>query len=161
MKVWYVVGIVVLVVVVGYACMNYMMGFFWRAALSSQGVNVNSNGAGYTVNTPQGNLQVGNAALPSDWPKDVPTYPGASVTTSYSGTSGGKSGAAVVLKTSDSVAKVGDWYKAQLAANGWTVNGSYQAGGVTIIGAEKGGQKLAVEASASGGSTQIAIQIGQ
>jgi len=72
--------------------------------------NVNSGGVSGTT-----------GQLPADFPKDIPVYTGATVMaggTVTTGAAAGSNGAS--FTTSDDPAKVADYYKAELAKQGWT-----------------------------------------
>ena len=161
--VWYVVGGIALFLVIAGSLARFVMGMVFQQALGQQGIQYSQNGSGYSVKTAQGTAEVSTSgSLPSGWPGDVPAYPGATVQASYSGTAAnGQGGTMVSLKSADAASAVGDYYKAQLASNGWKIAGSYEAAGTSIIGAEKAGRKVSVSVSSAGGSTQIVLVIGK
>lgn len=72
-----------------------------------------------TINLAQdGNsISIGNASLPSTFPKDVPIYPGSKATVAVM-TKDNDYGA--TLTTEDSVEKVNSYYKGELFKLGWT-----------------------------------------
>lgn len=95
--------------------------------------------------------------VPETWPKDIPPYPGATVTASMSsGTSG-----MLMLETTDSAEKVLAFYKSKLSSMKETAN--MNAGGTSILtfGDEKGGRQLAVGATAQAGKTMINLQVSE
>lgn len=67
-------------------------------------------------------VKVGEASIPSDFPKDFPLYAGAKPSGSLSGTDKNKGkGFWLVLTTSDSLKKVTDYYSSTLPTKGWTI----------------------------------------
>lgn len=104
---------------------------------------------GISVNTDTGNmtftdketgaeLNVGEAKIPADFPKDVPIYPGAKPGGTMSGSDkqNGK-GYWLVLSTTDDKAKVSAYYAKNLPANGWTADQTVDMGELSIIKATK------------------------
>ncbi len=62
------------------------------------------------------------AKIPDVFPNDVPIYPGAVPAMGKGGVSNGVPMAAVTLQTMDSPEQVFDFYSAQLASDGWTID---------------------------------------
>lgn len=101
------------------------------------------------------NSQTGK--VPETWPKDIPPYPGATVTASMSsGTSG-----MLMLETTDSADKVLAFYKSKMGSMKETAN--MNAGGTSILTfqAETGGRQLAVGATAQEGKTMVHLQVSE
>ena len=83
-------------------------------------VNIDLNGKNLTVTGADGEgmFTAGeDVKLPSDFPKSVPIYGGATIKSVV--TVPGEEGANVVLETSDSPTTVRDWYKKEAEAKGW------------------------------------------
>lgn len=70
-------------------------------------------------------IEVGNATLPDDFPKEFPIYEGAKVTFTLTGSGGSGQGGdtwTVSWETKDSVEKVTKFYQDNLSKNQWTVS---------------------------------------
>lgn len=108
-------------------------------------VDIDSSGKQVTVkDNATGNVVAygENVAIPSDFPKDIPLYPGATpigVLISKSG----DHGTSVTLKSSDDSAKVVSWYEGELKT-GWKQESSFSAHGTEIRSYTKENAKLAV-----------------
>lgn len=96
-------------------------------------------------------------ALPADFPKDIPVYTGAAVTGGGSAT-GGKG---AVLTTADAADKVAEFYKTELAKQGWTDVKSQAAGPMTSITATKDKRTLAIALTKSPTDGKTMISIGE
>lgn len=124
--------------------------------------NVDVDSGNVSVKTKEGSFSTGTS-LPSDWSKDVPVYPEATVT--YSGSSNAKSGEAgtgAVLTTSDTAQKVRDYYAKELVVQGWSVDATYNANESTVISAAtKDTRTLAVTTDQSDGMTTITLGVNQ
>ena len=59
------------------------------------------------------------AGVPDDYPADVPIYPGAKVTMAQSGTR--QNLRELMLASGDNAAKIVDFYRKGLEANGWNI----------------------------------------
>ena len=160
---WYIIGIIIVVLIVG----KIAWGMFGKSAMerayeSATGVDVDYNGNGSaTYSTSEGTATIGANSLPESWPKDAPKYPGATIQFSASSNpETGKPGAAVVFQTSDSAEKVTDFYKRELASNGWTIEGTATFGVATTIAANKGDRQIGIQiADAGNGTTQVTVGI--
>ena len=124
-------------------------------------VKVDANGGEVTVKGQDGStVQWGSNKLPDGWPSDVTIYSGSTI--QYSGSSNpasGKSGAAVIFQTSDPADKVVDFYKTDLAAKGWKIEGTYQSGTTDMIGASKNDRYLSIGISANDSMTAVTIGV--
>ncbi len=121
-------------------------------------VKIGEDGA-MEFTTSEGTLSTGNA-VPADWPTDVPAYPGAVVQYSASVNSAdGKKGSALILMTLDDVQKVSDYYKDELASQGWASAQVMQAGGTTIMSMTKDDRTLSLAIAGSDGKTNITFGI--
>lgn len=98
-----------------------------------------------------------NGKVPETWPKDIPPYPGATVTASMSTGASGM----LMLETTDSSEKVLAFYKSKLGGMKETAN--MNAGGTAILTfqEEKSGRQLAIGATAQEGKTMINLQVSE
>jgi hypothetical protein len=130
-----------------------------RAIEASTGgkVNVDSDNGSVTVKTDQGTWSTSDK-LPSDWPTDVPVYPGATVQGSVAA-QGQTAGHYVGLVTSDDAAKAIAWYKGELAAKGWKVTAEVNTAQGNMLSAEKDSRNLVVVVSAQDGKTTISLTV--
>jgi hypothetical protein len=98
-----------------------------------------------------------NGKVPETWPKDIPPYPGASVTASMGSAASGM----LMLETTDSAEKVLAFYKSKMGSMKETAN--MNAGGTSILTFEdeKSGRQLAVGATAQQGKTLINLQMSE
>src|SRR3989338_5990767 len=130
---------------------------------SATGVDVDKNTDGstsYTYTNEQGTATVGSNKLPENWPSDAPKYSNATI--QYSGSTNpqtGQAGAAVVFMTSDSVQKVVDFYKKELASNGWTIEQTATVGPSTVLAGKKGDRTIGVYI-VDGGNGQTSVTVG-
>lgn len=74
----------------------------------------NQTGGKTDINSKEGQL-------PSNFPKDVPIYPGAKPAGSWTSTTKDERGVLVTLETNDGKNKVVSFYSAELPKNGWTI----------------------------------------
>lgn len=156
-----VIGVVVVLALLGFAVQN--AGFM---AMRAAGVNVvpNADGTGaYTVTTNEGTATVGGNKMPDNWPSDAPgNFVGATI--QYSGSSNpqtGQTGAAVMYTASASVSAVVDFYKQELAAKGWSVEGTANMGVATVLSAKKGDRTFGVQITDAGnGMVQVVAGLG-
>ncbi len=143
-KMWYVIGGIVILALVGWFLMRGAGSLLGAAS----GVDVDRSLDGSTTYTDQeGNTAtVGGTSMPENWPADAPqNFAGASI--QYSGNSNpqtGTAGAAVVYTANASAQAVVDYYKAQLTSGGWTIAGSVNTGGATVLSATKEGRTFGV-----------------
>lgn len=152
-KMWYIIGGIIALLLVGWFLTRGTTSLIGAPA----GVGTDRNADGSTTYTNNdGSVTVGtSASMPTNWPSDAPTaYSGAAIV--YSGTSNpqtGKEGSAVSYTVNASVASVVDYYKAQLASNGWTVDATANVGGATVISATKNARTMGVYVVDSGSGT--------
>ena len=116
--------------------------------------NVDLSGETVTIKSKEGTMVISggeNVSLPDNFPKDVPVYKGAKVLTSISS----KEGMSVTLQTTDAVAKVAEFYKTQMAAQGWQSEASLDTGHQTMLNYKKEARTAAViiMADQDGGTT--------
>ncbi len=156
-KVWFIVGGIIVIALLGW--------FFTRGTVMTglpAGTTGDRNLDGSTTYTNnEGSVTVGGNNMPENWPSDAPkAYSGATI--SYSGTSNpqtGQSGSAVAYTVNASLASVVDYYKTQIASNGWTTSATANMGGATVISASKGERNMVVYIVDSGNGT-IAVTAG-
>lgn len=124
--------------------------------------DINSRDGTVHVETSEGTYDAGSNTLPTDWPSDAPTYPGAEIQYSASmNPTTGKQGAMVVLQTSESAEKVLAYYKTQLQSQGWSIEGTMSAGGSTTLAAKKGERVLSLIVSDAEGKTAVTLAVGE
>ena len=90
--------------------------------------------------------------LPSNFPSDVPTYPGARSTQSMAV---GDGPALVVFSTSAAPADVYEFYREQLSQNGWSIDSG--AADQNQIKASKGARTASIRINRAGGATEIGV----
>lgn len=113
-----------------------MLGGLMASALMLAGCGGATETAKNTVTNTAKNVAAGNVPvtnvnsggmtgttgqLPADFPKDIPVYTGAAVIAGGMATTGAAAGSkGASFSTSDDATKVADFYKAELAKQGWT-----------------------------------------
>ena len=103
---------------------------------------------------------------PSNWPKDIPVYPGARLTTQASTTSSGKTSYVMGWETNDSVDKVSKWYQDELGKGDFTIAfNSSTNGSVGIEFQRKSNDKvtgiLAIDQHSDKSFTDISLLYGE
>jgi len=77
--------------------------------------------------------------LPEDFPKDFPVYKNSKLMSSWSSSDQEGSGTSVIWESEDSLEKVADFYKTELAKTGWTVTSTFsQSDETSVFSFEKG-----------------------
>ena len=76
--------------------------------------------------------------LPDGYPSDLPIYPGAKLTSSWSTTGDNSKGMSLIWGTNDSISQVADYYKKALEANGWKITASFSQQETSTYSFEKG-----------------------
>ena len=97
-----------------------------------------------------------SGALPTDFPVDIPRYPGATVI-SGSSTAMGKGAS---FSTSDNAAMISDFYMTELPYQGWTDVKRLSAGPATSITASKDKRRLAIGVT-KGNDSKTMIFVGE
>ena len=116
-----------------------LLGLLSGCGGATNNVNVQSDGT-VNVNTSEGTAKIGAQSMPENWPSDIPAYPGATVSYSTAvNPQNGKPGMAVALMTKDDAKTVTEYYKKELAGNGWTVDSVLGGAGTSIFSARKAG----------------------
>ena len=125
-------------------------------AAKNAATNAATNASKTAVNAVTNSMPVSGAtgSLPADFPKDIPTYTGATVT---AGATTGTTKTAA-FSTADDPAKVGEFYKVELAKQGWTDVKVVAAGPSTLVTATKDKRMLAISImKGADGKTMISI----
>lgn len=131
--------------------------------LKSQGVDADvkldgeGNGASVAIKTESGGVTGtggSNLSLPGNFPKDVPSYPGANIFTTSEAPD---MGVMLQAQSEDAPDKVAEFYKTQMAANGWTANEAAQSPYMKIFSFEKGARKAHVSLIPNGSGTTLQI----
>ncbi|MBI5644893.1 hypothetical protein HY970_02235 [Candidatus Kaiserbacteria bacterium] len=142
-KIWYVIGAIVAVLLIGWLATRGMS--YGAARMAGANVDQHMDGS-TTYSNGEGSVTVGGGSMPDNWPSDAPAnYAGASI--QYSGNSNpqtGKSGAAVVYTARGSSTDVLNYYKSELASKGWKIEGTFNANGTTALSARKDTRVMAV-----------------
>lgn len=101
--------------------------------------------------------QIGGAVeMPSDFPEDLPRYPGATATASLAA---GAQGTFVAFSTEHDQRVVVDYYKKELPGMGWTIENQASVGGQDLLSAAKGRRRASLAFSTAEGTTRISIAL--
>lgn len=152
---------VALVFISGCGAANNFVAEKAMEAASGGKAKVDVNGNAVTVKTADGTATWGDTKLPDNWPSDAPVYPGTKV--AYAGSSNqtnGQSGSMVMLQSTDSGDKVVEFYKKELATQGWKIEGTFSADGTTTFMATKDTRALSMSVAMSDGETVITMTVG-
>lgn len=85
-------------------------------------------------------INIGNTAIPADFPKDFPIYPNAKPNGNLStGGSNQEKGIWLLLSTDDDVKKVTDFYSSNLKNNGWEISNTLTVGDTVTWNCSKNG----------------------
>jgi hypothetical protein len=146
------------------ACKSPQEKIMERAMESDNGgdadVNMNRDGSMHIEND-AGTYDTGTS-IPKDWPEDVSVYDNATIQYSASvNPKTGKPGSMLVIMTTDSIADLGNFYKGDLAANGWEMEGMIEGGGMTILGGTKDNRQVSVMISGADGQTSVTLAVGE
>lgn len=99
--------------------------------------------------------------LPDDFPKDVPVYPGAKITSAIIDSSGEKP-ASLTLKSTDAPDKVISWYEKTLKDAGWAEQASFNANEIQSRTYDKDKSHIALTVSknteAEGGTVVVIVK---
>lgn len=132
------------------------LGSFFGAFSNTGFVNTKNGSVNFNDN---GNsVSIGDAKVPSGFPKSVPIYPGSKVILSSKTNDGTYS---VSLTTTDSKNKVDSYYESELSKNGWvTTDGSaIDFGTFSGTSLKNGNQKLGLITSANENKNETLITI--
>lgn len=97
----------------------------------------------------------GNLALPEAFPKDVPVYPGATITANATV----KDGVQVVLKTADPINKVAAFYSDKLKAGGFEIESTMNTEENSMLTAKKGNRTVMVTTSRDSDGTMFTLMV--
>lgn len=75
-------------------------------------------------------------SLPSDFPADIPMYPGSILKNSQESNSETERNITLSLVTEDSVSDVNTWYRGALNQNGWAITSDNNVGGYVLLKGE-------------------------
>jgi hypothetical protein len=121
--------------------------------------NYSNDGGTMTVAGEKGKMTITtgkSAAIPENFPKDVPQYPGAELQTVMTNTEEGVS--SIEATTADALDKVMDWFKDQVAKNGWQPDQTMTMDGdspMRMMTCKKENRQLMLNITSSGGVTHI------
>ncbi|GEM_PF-6732654 len=141
-QIWYVVGALAVVLLVGWAVMNRSGGtgsiFGDTDTQATSEISTDTTGTGGTA--------AGASKLPAGWPADAPALmPGAKIT--YTGAIDPKTkvaGPAIVYTASGSPATAVAFFKSQFSKQGWTFRGQGNVEGSVQLAATKDTRKVMV-----------------
>ncbi len=152
-------GVLVLLVLAGAANRMFSKSAAERVIESATGgnANVNSNGD-VTVKTDQGTWSSSDK-LPSDFPSDVPVYPGSKVQASVAATQEQGGGIYAGLESTDSIDKVVNWYKKEVSAEGWKATTNLEVDGGLMLSGTKDTRDLVVTISKDGDKVVIGLVV--
>jgi len=100
----------------------------------------------------------GKDSLVAGFPKEIPIYAPSHVTMSQLLKD---NNAMATLSTPDGPAKVVQFYKNSMTANGWSMEGEMSMGGITVLQGKKGSQMLNVSVAETESETTIALALTQ
>ena len=95
-----------------------------------------------------------NAAIPKNFPSDVPIIPGAEPMAALSA---GDSGTVLTLKSAEDQAKIREYYLSELPKNGWTILSERSFGGQLMIDASQGTRRASVTIAGTSGDSRLSI----
>lgn len=107
---------------------------------ATNGDGIQNNGKKSTIDTNDGKITIGQGEIPKSFPLDVSVYEGVEVQE----TTEAENGVSITLKTSDSISKVTNFYKKDLAKKGWKGVTSSTFEGSSLITAKKGNRELVI-----------------
>lgn len=117
--------------------------------------DLSDEGQEITIETEEGTFTAGQQEIPDNFPKDFPTYPGATITS----TASSPDNIALILISKDSVAKAADYFEDELVDNGWLITSTSTIENATIYAVEKGNMTGAVIINETEEGTQITIDV--
>ena len=137
-KILIIVGVVVLILAVG----GFVAAKFAFQKISTLVPGLGISKDGLSINSPDGTLKVSNQ-IPSDWPNDIPIYPGSKVVNSFimnQDPAKGGSGIVLNINTDDGPQAVRDYYKKELVSNGWKIDQDNEMSVIDTLVASKNGR---------------------
>jgi len=145
-----IVAVLVLVGFLGYkffykAVRTRISNYFVSKSLSKQlGGDVKIEGDGEKVSYKGEDFEFSydlGGELPEDFPKDLPIYKNSKLLSKWSSTDEENEGISIVLETSDSLAKVSDYYKLELEKTGWDITSTFSQEDSSVYSFEKGNKE--------------------
>ena len=132
--------------------------------LGGCGINPSQKiGEEITIKGKQGEtLTFGAKELPTNFPSDMPVYPGAKPSGSYAAT-GNEASMIVALEVAEDFNKVASYYGAELKKNGWNIKNSAAVQDGTMYSISKGERMgtVTVSKKTGGEGVEIAIVLGK
>ncbi len=123
-------------------------------------VDKNKGSFKYKNEKSEGSAQIGeDVELPDDFPKDVPVYKNAKLTSAITTKSDNGSLTAITLETKDGKDEVAKFYEDGLTENGFEIQGRFEIEKSTTITAIKSGTNVVVVATTDEGKTMIGTNI--
>lgn len=105
-------------------------------------------------------VQINSGEIPSDFPKNFPLYPGAKLAATMSGNNENDEGGFwLTFTTNDSVTKVVDYFKSNLAFKGWTSTAVLEAEGTTTLAVSDNSLEGTVMATRTPNSNETTIVV--
>lgn len=127
-----------------------------KVTASKDGDSMEVNATGKDGSKIQVSTSGKGVALPGDFPKDVPVYPGAIALSSVNS----NDGSMITLQTADSAEKVDEYYAKELKGQGWTTESTFKLPQGTTYANKK--EKRSLNVSINGGDkTMIVLIVGQ
>lgn len=122
-------------------------------------VSINKDGS-MNIVTDEGTMST-STTIPTDWPTDVPTYPGADVTyaASLKPIDANTGRTALMLTASDPREDIVSFYDRALQKNGWTIVRSVESGETIFRTATKDRRTLTLSIATAEGHTGITLSI--
>jgi hypothetical protein len=137
--------------------------FAFSQFAKQNGVNIDTKNGSVDVKGKDGeSLSIGNAKVPEGFPADVPIYKPSDVIVSLKV----KDGYNVTLATNDSSQQVADYYKSELAKNGWTNQDTSAVFNANVAQAyQKGNTNLVIvigndQKASNGKQTTVSLTVG-
>ena len=129
------------------------------------GGDVEVDGGSVTIETEDGDVTMsgGEGSLVEGFPGDFPIYDGVTIDSSTKFAGDGQSQYYAMMLTSDEVSEVSDWYKSELASEGWSIESdttmSTGDGDMTALMVKKGNSEASLSISNTGGETEIVVTV--
>ncbi len=105
----------------------------------------------------QTSVEMNSGKAVTDYPSDVPLYPGK---TALDVKSAEKHARSLSIQSSDSPDKIANFYKSELAGKGWKTESSIVAGPMTMFTASKDTRELVIQIMLADGKTTIMQHLG-
>lgn len=105
-------------------------------------------------------LKFGTKELPTNFPKDIPVFPGAKPAGSYAA-SGENAGMIVGLESDGDFKKISDYYQTELLRNGWEVRNSTAGEETVLFKITKAERTGTVSVTKKDNKTEIAVMMGK